>query len=103
MMMNVIHVTKVDSYKMENVEPLAVELHSQMQIQENAKVATLHVAPVMDQAQATVTVVHQENISGIINVFKPALMDLTDLGYGENVMLAILSVKLVQEIQIAIV
>lgn len=58
MMMNVIHVTKVDSYKMDNVEPLAVELHSQMEKLENVKDVIHHVAPVMDQAQATVTVVH---------------------------------------------
>lgn len=103
MMMNVHHVIKEDTYKMDIVVPLVVELHSQMQKPENVKVVNHHVALVMDQVQATVTVVHQENISGIINVFKHALMDHTDLGYGENVMLAILSVKLVQEIQMVVV
>lgn len=58
MMMNVHHVIKEDSYKMDIVEPLVVELHSQMQKPENVKVVNHHVALVMDQVQATVTVVH---------------------------------------------
>ena len=98
MMMIVLHVLQEDFYKMEIVEQIVMELTSQIQILENVKVAILHAQLVMDQLQAIVIVVVQENISGMVYVMDHALQELMDHGYGENAMLAMLSVKHVLEI-----